>query len=151
MKLKLSEWASMAEVVGAIAIVVSLIFVGMQINDGNRETRAAVVQSALDSEIAFQAEILRYADTWVKVVTGQPFSDEVETRRAIILYTMLMTQNEIQFEQTNSGYLESNPDTLSVEVTWPIYEIWQQSAGYRGRSSEFRKFLETERKRRTVE
>ena len=36
MKLKLSEWASIAEVLSAVAIVVSLVFVGLQISDGNR-------------------------------------------------------------------------------------------------------------------
>jgi hypothetical protein len=42
MKLKLSEWANIAEVLGAVAIVVSLIFVRVQISDGNRETRLSV-------------------------------------------------------------------------------------------------------------
>ena len=41
MTLKLSEWANVAEVLGAVAIVVSLIFVGVQISDGKRETRLA--------------------------------------------------------------------------------------------------------------
>lgn len=36
MKLKLSDWASIAEVVGAIAIVISLIYVGVQVNDSTR-------------------------------------------------------------------------------------------------------------------
>jgi len=151
MKLKLSEWASIAEVLSAIAIVVSLVFVGLQINDGNRETRAATVQSTLDSEMALQAELLRYTDTWLKITNGIPFSDEVETRKALILYTMLMTQNENQFEQMNSGYLEFNADAIAPPVTWPIYEMWTQTAAYQGRSVEFRDFLETERKRRTIE
>ena len=151
MKLKLSEWANIAEVLGAVAIVVSLIFVGMQISDGNRETRAATVQSALDAEMAFQAEILRYADTWLKVVSGQPFSDDVEERRAIILYNMMMTQNENSYLQTKSGFLESSSDSLADGVLWPIYEIWTRSGGYLSRSLEFREFLDAERKRRAVE
>jgi hypothetical protein len=151
MKLKLSEWANIAEVLGAVAIVVSLIFVGMQISDGNRETRAATVQSALDAEMAFQSEILRYADTWLKVVSGQPFSDDVEERRGIILYNMMMTQNENSYLQTKSGFLEASSDSLADGVLWPIYEIWTQSGGYRSRSLEFREFLDAERKRRAVE
>jgi hypothetical protein len=68
MKLKLSDWASIAEILGAIAIVVSLLFVGFQISDSNRETRAATVQAALDSEMVFQAEIARYAGTWARAI-----------------------------------------------------------------------------------
>jgi hypothetical protein len=151
MKLKLSEWANIAEVLGALAIVISLIFVGMQISDGNRETRAATVQSALDSEMAFQSAILRYADTWLKVVSGQPFADDVEERRGIILYNMMMTQNENQYVQMTSGFLEFSADAVADGVSWPIYELWKQTGGYRGRSLEFREFLQAERDRRVVE
>jgi len=40
-KLKLSDWASIAEVVSAIAVVISLVYVGIQINENTGETRAA--------------------------------------------------------------------------------------------------------------
>ncbi len=33
MKLKLSQYASIAEIVGAFAVVLSLIYVGVQVND----------------------------------------------------------------------------------------------------------------------
>ena len=151
MRLKLSEWANIAEVLSAVAIVVSLIFVGVQINDGNRETRAATAQSALNAEMAFQAEILRYADTWLKVVSGQPFSDDVEERRGIILYNMMMTMNENQYVQMKSGFLDSSADSLADGVLWPIYETWTRSGGYQSRSLEFRQFLDAERRRRAIE
>jgi len=38
MKLRLSEWASIADIVGAAAIVVSLLFVGLQIRNSARQT-----------------------------------------------------------------------------------------------------------------
>ena len=41
MKLKLSEIASIAEIVGAIAVVISLIYVGFQLNDSTRAVRSA--------------------------------------------------------------------------------------------------------------
>jgi len=34
-----SKLADYSEIIGSIAVVLSLIFVGMQLNDGNRETR----------------------------------------------------------------------------------------------------------------
>jgi len=39
-KLSLSEWANLAEVVGAAAVVVSLIFVGVQVRENTEEIRA---------------------------------------------------------------------------------------------------------------
>ena len=40
-KLRLAEWASLAEVVSAIAVVISLIYVGIQIRDNTEAIRAA--------------------------------------------------------------------------------------------------------------
>jgi hypothetical protein len=39
-KLRLSEWASIAEVIGAIGVVISLIFVGVQVRENTDEIRA---------------------------------------------------------------------------------------------------------------
>jgi len=38
---KLSDWANVAEIIGSAAIVVSLIYVGIQVNDSTREVRSA--------------------------------------------------------------------------------------------------------------
>jgi len=46
MNLKLSEYANIAEVVGAIAIVISLVYVGLQVNDSARATRSASANEA---------------------------------------------------------------------------------------------------------
>ena len=64
---KLSDLASAAEIVAAVGVIVSLIFVGFQVRDGNQETRAATIQAALDSELFFIATITDHAETWDKV------------------------------------------------------------------------------------
>lgn len=46
MKMKLSELANVAEVIGAFAVVVSLIYVGVQVNDSNVAVRSASVNDA---------------------------------------------------------------------------------------------------------
>ena len=97
MNQRLSDFASVAEIVAAVGVILSLLFVGFQIEDGNRETRAATLQATLNSEMFFQAEILRYAETWEKVVTGAPLSDGEETRKGVILYNMLMTLYQNQY------------------------------------------------------
>ncbi len=40
-KLQLSEWASFAEIISAIAVIISLLYVGYQINENTGEVRAA--------------------------------------------------------------------------------------------------------------
>ena len=39
-KLRLAEWASIAEVIGAIGVVISLIYVGVQVSENTDEIRA---------------------------------------------------------------------------------------------------------------
>lgn len=46
MKLKLSQFASLAEIVGAFAVVASLIYVGIQVDDSNRAVRSASINDA---------------------------------------------------------------------------------------------------------
>ena len=149
--LKLFEWASIAEILGAVAVVVSLLFVGFQINDGNRETRAATAHAVLDTEMFLQAEMLRYAGTWEKVITGAPLAEGEEMMRGLVLYGMLHTQNENRYKQMKSGFLEYRPRPLLRSVGWPIYDRFTKSGGYLSRSPEYREFLDAERKRLAAE
>jgi hypothetical protein len=55
MKLKLSDWASIAEILGAVAIVISLVYVGQQVRESARQTelntnavQAATLQGMVD-------------------------------------------------------------------------------------------------------
>ena len=52
MKTKLSELASIAEIIGAFAVVISLVYVGVQVNDSTGAVRSA---SANDANVALQS------------------------------------------------------------------------------------------------
>ena len=80
--MKLSDWASIAEIIAAVGVILSLIFVGLQINEGNQETRAATVQAAADGEAFVIATTLNHAGLWQKVITGAPLDRGEETRGA---------------------------------------------------------------------
>lgn len=66
MKLKLSELASLAEVVGAIAVVISLVYVGAQVRDTTRAVRSAAIN---DANIALQS--------WYQMMSSDPEGIEV--------------------------------------------------------------------------
>ena len=150
-KLRLSEWASIAEILGAIAIVVSLYFVSSELSEGNRETRAATTQATLDSAMAFNVEILRYADVWEKVLSDEGFSDDVEKRRAIILYNAMMTLNENRYQMSRSGYMDYADDSLQQVIDLQIYEAWRNSPGAAAHSAEFLEFADSMRSRSDAE
>ena len=146
--MKLSDWASLAEIVAAVGVILSLLFVGFQIQDGNRERIAATIQAALDSEMAFQAEVARHAGTWDKVSRGLALAEGEETRLAITLFGMLMTVYENQFHQYNSGYLSRPPsELLETAVHFPVFELWRATGGAVSRSPEFIRLADETRER----
>jgi len=147
MKIKLTDWASIAEILGAIAVVISLLFVGLQLNDGNRETRAATTQASLDSEMFFQAELLRYADVWETVVLDGDTSDPVERRRAIVLFNMVMTLHDNRYQMEKAGYFEFSEYALGSTTQSDFYEVWRTSPGALSRSKEFMEIADAVRSR----
>jgi hypothetical protein len=56
MKMKLKQWASFAEIIGALAVVISLVYVGIQVNDSAGAVRSA---AANDANVALQAWYLQ--------------------------------------------------------------------------------------------
>ena len=146
----LSKWASIAEMIAAIGVILSLIFVGLQINDESRETRAATLQAANDSEMFMISELLRYSDTWEKVLTGTHIEDGSETRRAILLYNLAMTQYENRFAQFEAGYFDpelwkSRRPGLARLAAVPFFETWKGSIGAMDHSQRFTEMVDSMR------
>ena len=145
---KLSDVASIAEIIAAIGVIFSLIFVGLQINEGNQETRAATTQAAADGEAFMLATMLNHSETWDKVVTGAPLESGAETRRAINLYSLLMVDTENRYHQFTSGFLydsswDGRLSILRGVVKLPIFEIWKESFGAKNHSAEFLDLLDS--------
>ena len=85
MKLKLSQYASIAEIIGAFAVVLSLIYVGVQVNDSASAVRAA---STNDANAAVQNWYLQIG---TDAQTSRVFYD------GLISEEPLPTHDEFQF------------------------------------------------------
>jgi len=57
MKYKLKDIALVAEILGGIAILISLIFVGIQLNENTRETRSASATATISAMASWYADI----------------------------------------------------------------------------------------------
>ena len=57
MKRTLQDWANLAEIVGNVAIIFSLLFVGLQIADSTKEMRAAAAHNATESLQSWYVEM----------------------------------------------------------------------------------------------
>jgi hypothetical protein len=139
--------ASIAEVIGAIAVVVSLAYLAIQVRANTKATRASAFQTAIQSEMDLATVFVENAAVWDKVVTGAPLAEGEEARSAILLYNMLMLDTARRYQQYAFGYLEAQAwearrETLPAIVTLPVYAAWRTSLGARGHSAEFLELLD---------
>lgn len=111
MRLKLSEWASAAEIVGAAAVIVSLVYVGHQVNDNTSAIRSA---AANDASVTMQSWYLEMgsnreaSDLWFNAMTSSeplPTHDE---------FQFMMMMHAVMLGMQNS-YLLSIEGTIDAE------------------------------------
>ena len=128
MKVKLAEWASVAEILGAAAIVISLVFVGWQIRASAKTTQAATFQQHMSDEVTFIEHIT--SDPEITQLYSLVFNDfqsletldEVDKVRAYFLFVADMRLWEDLYLQWHSG-------TLS-EDAWKTREMIVQNRAF---------------------
>jgi len=123
-KEKLQEYALIAEIVGAIAIVISLVFVGFQINQGNEATR---LNTRAIEVSAYQDVARQYSELNImflenpevrkinsKVRDGSTISTE-EIPVVAHLHNLFIRNAELTFRQFQSGLIDE--PTLYTAIT----------------------------------
>ena len=78
--MKLSEWAHIAEITSAIAVVISLIYIGLEVNQNTAAVRASTHQSMIDYGRE-QSEILLTNETLADLVEKGEIEPEALTAR----------------------------------------------------------------------
>jgi hypothetical protein len=98
--MKLKQWALVAEVVSAVAVVVSLIYVGYQIDQNTKEIRASnrqeLVNRAVDTTRAL-ATNLEVAGIIAKARKGESLSSRELTQYGYVIRSMLYDVQEAFF------------------------------------------------------
>jgi len=144
----LEQYAAVFEILASVAVVISLIFVAVQLGRANREARNATLQAAMFREMDNSFQFGQFASTWDKVVTGQPLAEGEELRRAIGIFNAFMTDCEYRYRQYKAGYLdgptwEARASTLPPLIRLPIYPFWRDALSGRNHSSEFLAYLDS--------
>ena len=118
MKLKLSDYSSIADVVAAIAIVVSLVYVGIQISDNTRATRSAnanAASSQVSSAYATVGSNPETSEIFYRALTDPTSVTPAERAQFVYLVQSFM----LAFQ--NSYYL-STEGTLDAQMRESITE-----------------------------
>ena len=96
-KLQLSEWASFAEIISAIAVIISLLYVGYQINENTGEVRAAnrqqLVNRAHSATMGF-ATNPEIAGVMAKVAEGRELTPLEQSQYAFSVRAVLYDVQE---------------------------------------------------------
>ncbi len=117
MKMKLKQWASVAEIIGAVAVVVSLVYVGIQVHDSAGAVRSA---AANDTNAALQAWYMEVGSDretssliWRGLMSEEALPDEEE-------FQYLMMTHAVFLSFQNS-YLLAQEGTIDQELLGSLH------------------------------
>ena len=119
MKLKLSEISSIAEIMGAFAVVISLVYVGIQVNDSAGAVRSASANAAI---VAMQNWYLQIgsnqqtSELWLRGAT----SEEALSRPEEFQFLMM---NHAAFLAFQNSYLLAEEGTIDFELREAISSV----------------------------
>jgi hypothetical protein len=109
MKERLQEYALIAEIVSAVAIVLSLIFVGLQVRQSSEQTaansralEATVRESMLNADLSILQAALPYVD--MQSISGPTTEEEVSRQRNY--NSMMGRTRENYWKQHQNGMLD---------------------------------------------
>ncbi|MDG1206687.1 MAG: hypothetical protein P8N51_15055 [Pseudomonadales bacterium] len=137
--MSLEDWAFVAEIVSGIAVIISLIYVGLQVNDSTSAIRSAAASDATKTMQSWYLEMGRNrqaSDVWYNAMTSQ------ESLSARDEFQYMMSMHTAILGMQNS-YLLSKEGTLDTEfreaVTTAIVAVkdmpgmqryWKQRRGF---------------------
>lgn len=139
MKLKLPELANLAEIIGAFAVVISLVYVGIQVNDSAGAVRAA---SANDANVALQNWYLQIGSDqqtsalfYEALTSEEALSDQEEFQFLMMLHgAFLAFQNSYLLAE--EGTIDSElreaitAAILGVNALPGMKRYWRQRRSY---------------------
>jgi len=107
----LLEWGALGELIGGIAIIGSLIYVGVQVKDSARATRSAATNEASGAMQSWYQEMgsnRQASDVWLNAITS---SDPLSTHDE---FQFMMMMHAVLYALQNS-YLLTKEGTLDAD------------------------------------
>ena len=157
MKLKLSEWAHVAEIIGAAAIIISLLYVSIQVKDSTRAIKSTATN---DAATAMQAWYLTVGgdEQTSRVFYGGMTAPDTLSKEEMFQFIMIMHaaflgfQNSYELAEQGTLDMEiqrSITNTLIATKDLPGFEIYWRQRGPLF-NQRFREFIENLRTLDTV-
>ena len=105
--MSLAEFTSISEIASAIAIVITLIFLGVQMRHNTRALFAAMRQSVLDEDSRFLSQVITYPDMMIRNAKPDLTDEEVVSHFATL--ALFIRHRENDYAQYKNGVLDKQP------------------------------------------
>ena len=152
MNRKLSDWASIAEIISSIAVVVTLVFLIIEIRGNTDEIRAATLTNALGRNqdlILTLAANSELAEINTRVLQGEELST-AEAIRYGQYFAAYLRATEESFIAYRDGRLEEEIWLTRAQVLLDIFDygdtrrMWSERRGSGWYIEDFARWLDTE-------
>lgn len=140
MKEKLQEYALLAEILSATAVVASLIFVGFQVQQQSEETalNTRAIETAAYQDLISQIGLINtvviengdFADIRAKGFSGEDFDNPGERSRFTAYANLVVRHGDLAYRQYTQGLISEN-DLKSVLT--PLTQMIPASEEFRNR------------------
>lgn len=139
MRSRLSELANLAEIIGAFAVVVSLVYVGIQVNDGVGASRSASVN---DANVALQSWYLEVgsndqaSDLFYRGLLSEDALPDHEEFQFLMLFHGVFLAFQNSYWLAEEGTLDPEllealtAAILGVKDTPGMQRYWRQRRSY---------------------
>ncbi len=120
----LEQGAYLAEILGVIAVVVTLIYLSVQVRQGTELLRSESRQALVTNDVTSLASNFQNADVFAKYVAGDEMSAEDQLRMSF-MFALDLRNREFEYFQYTNGLLD--------EQTWLAYRhviLINHSAGH---------------------
>ena len=149
MKRSLQDWANLAEIIGTVAIIFSLIFVGLQVSDNTREMRSTAAHNAIESLQNWYVEIATnpQAAQIFRMGMSDPsaLSRDEAFQYLMNIHSAMLAYQNVYFLGTEGAldaslYIALSATMVAVVPTPGFQWYWAQRADFF--TPEFRGFIE---------
>lgn len=131
-EVKLSEAASWAEIVSAVGLVISLVYVGIQVTDNTSAMRSETASNASTEFIDWYTHLSgdpELMEVWLRGVTSPETLDEKQSLRFVFLVHIIMLQFQNNYYLVEEGTLDKKMlsainNTLATIRGTPGFEMY---------------------------
>jgi hypothetical protein len=111
-KIKLSTFSDVSQIISALAVVISLIYVGAQVNQNTKATQSAMRQSLADNDVTY---LMSYLDNSILAIAN--YKDESNMELSDLEISQLVSQQHVNFRVFENAFFQFEHELLEPE-TW---------------------------------